>query len=334
MVGTKTFGRAVIVLIGAAVAAAIGAGLFVAVPLYTDVGVLEVLLAVAVFAGGTVAAGRAAGSAFPGYNTAEVEVSGPITREGGGMGPLPSSGGASADDLVEQIERADDDTSVEALVVKLNTPGGAVVPSEDIRRAAAEFDGPTVAYAEDMAASGGYWIASGCDEFHAREESIVGSIGVNGTQLGRTGLAEKAGLDYRRFVAGEYKDTPAVWRDLSTDERAYFQGLLDDWYDAFVDTVAEGRDLDPEFVRDTEARIYIGTEAEESGLVDTVGPRTEMEDRLAERAGVDDLTIEEFEPQQGIQGRIGAGARSVARAFGAGVASAFDGDDYPIRVER
>ncbi|SDJ79247.1 protease-4 [Halovenus aranensis] len=326
----RTLGRLLVVLVGAGLAAGIGIGLVWAVPEFTALGLLDTLLVTVVAVGGLVFAGRLAGEIFPGYNVAEVEVDDVITRDGDGGGPLPVGGGAaSADDIVDQIEKADEDGNAEALIVKLNTPGGAVVPSEDIRRAAEEFDGPTVAYAEDMAASGGYWIASGCDEFHAREASIVGSIGVVGSQLGRTGLAEKAGLDYRRFVAGEYKDSPSVWRELEDREVEYFQGLLDDWYDAFVETVVDGRGLDEEFVRDTEARIYIGEEAAENGLVDTCGPREEMEDRLAETLGVDGIEVETFEPDKGVTDRIGAGARSVARAFGAGVASVIVGDDVP-----
>jgi protease-4 len=188
-------------------------------------------------------------------------------------------------------------------------------------------------YAEDLAASGGYWIASGCDEFHARENSIVGSIGVIGSRLGRTGLAEKIGVDYRRLVAGEYKDAGAAWREFEERDREYLQGLIDESYDAFVETVAEGRDLDEEFVRETEARVYSGREAVENELVDTCGPREEMEQRLADRIGVEELAVEAFEPEQGVTDRIGAGARSVARAFGQGVASVFAGDEGrpPIR---
>jgi len=320
MVERRSLGRIGIVLLGAVLAAAVGVGLFVAVPRFTSVGVLEVLLAVAVFVAGTALAARAAGNVFPSYDVAEVAVDDVITRDGD-AGPLPFGGvGLSADDVVEGIEQADADD-------------GEVVPSEDIRRAAAEFDGPTVAYAEDMAASGGYWIASGCDEFHAREGSVVGSIGVNGARLGRTELAEKVGLDYRQLVAGEYKDAGTPWLELDEDSEAYLQGLIDDSYDLFVETVAEARDLDPEFVRDTEARVYLGAEAGEEGLVDAVGPREEMEDRLADRLGVEEITVETFEPDEGLTEKVGAGARSVARAFGAGVASALVGDDGPrIRV--
>jgi len=330
----RALGRLAVVLVGTVVAAGVGIALFWAVPEFTALGIVETVLIAALVAGGLIIAARVAGEMFPGYNVAEVEVGDVITRDGGSLGPLPTGGGStSADDIVEQIEQADADGNTEALIVKLNTPGGAIVPSDDIRRAAEEFDGPTVAYAEDMAASGGYWIAAGCDEFHAREASVVGSIGVNGAQLGRVDLAEKVGLEYRRFVAGEYKDTPSAWRDLDDDEVAYFQGLVDDSYDIFVETVAESRDLDPEFVRDTEARVYLGAQAGKEGLVDTVGPREEMEDRLADRLGVEEITVETFEPDTGLTEKVGAGARSVARAFGAGVASALVGDDGPrIRV--
>ena len=325
----RTLGRLAVVLVGAGLAVGVGLGVVWLVPEFTELATIDAVLVGVVGLAGIVLGGRIARGLFPSYNVAEVEVGDVITRDGA-PGPLPGGGvSASADEIVEQIERADADDNAAGLIVKLNTPGGEVVPSEDIRRAAAEFDGPTVAYAEDMAASGGYWIASGCDEFHARETSIVGSIGVNGTQLGRTGLAEKVGLEYRRFVAGEYKDAPSVWRELEDKEIEYFQGLLDDWYDAFVETVVEGRGLDEEFVRDTEARIYIGKEAAETGLVDSCGPRAEMEDRLADRIGVDELRVEAFEPQRGVTDRLGAGARSVAYALGAGVASTLTGDDGP-----
>lgn len=328
----RSLGRLVTVLVGTTLAVGVGVGLVWAVPAFTPLGTGETLVAAAVGAAGVVLSGRVAGTLFPGYNAAEVTVGDVITRDGD-TGPLPGAGGgASADAIVEQIERADADSSAEALIVRLNTPGGQVVPSEDIRKAAAEFDGPTVAYAEDLAASGGYWIASGCDEFHARENSIVGSIGVRGSQLGRTALAEKAGLDYRRFVAGEYKDARSPWRELNEQDTEYIQGQLDDFYDAFVTTVAEGRELDEEFIRSTEARVYIGTEAAENGLVDRCGSREAMEDRLANRAGLDGLRIETFEPQQGLADRVGSGARSIAYAAGAGVASALVGDEDDPRI--
>jgi len=276
-------------------------------------------------------AGNAATSLFPAYDVAEVAVEGPISRDGGG-GPLPTTPGATpADDIVEQIDRADDDDNVQALLLKLNTPGGEVVPSDDIRLAAQRFDGPTIAYATDVCASGGYWIASGCDELWAREGSIVGSIGVIGSRVNASDLAEKVGLSYERFAAGEYKDAGTALKEMDDNEREYLQGLIDDYYDTFVERVSDGRDLEPDFVRDTEARIYLGEQAYDMDLVDHLGTRREIETELADRLDTDEVTVEEFEPTRPLMARVGAGAQHVAYAFGAGIAGLGDGRGFRLR---
>jgi protease-4 len=329
MADSSSLGRVLVVLFGALLAGAAGVALFGVVPAYTPLGALEVSLALLVALLGTVFAGRLASSAFPAYDVAEVAVEGAITERG--TAPLPgrSGRGAAADEITEQIHRADEDDAVEALIVKLNTPGGEVVASEDIRHAVENFDGPTVAYATDLCASGGVWVASGCDEVHAREGSRVGSVGVIGASFGAQDLLERAGVEYRRFVAGEFKDSPSAFRELREEERAYWQGLLDAWYEQFVETVVEGRGMDEATVRETEARVYLGREAEELGLVDALGPREAMEERLAERVGVEEVTVEEFEPQRGVTERVRGGARGVARAFGEGVAGVVADDGHP-----
>ncbi|MFC6730899.1 S49 family peptidase, partial [Natronoarchaeum mannanilyticum] len=197
-------------------------------------------------------------------------------------------------------ERDDADDAVDALLVRLNTPVDEVVPSDDTEIAAEAFDGPTIAYAQDTCASGGYWIASGCDELWARDATVVGSIGVIGSTVNAADLAEKVGLSYERFAAGAYKDAGTPLKELDADEREYLQGIVDDLYDNFVERVAEGRDLDAEAIRDTEARVYLGEDAAEIGLVDRLGTREDVEDELSERLGVDAVAVEEFEPERGI----------------------------------
>lgn len=308
-----------IVVAGALVAAAVGVALFVVVPdRVSSVGILGVILVLATALVGLKIAGDLAETVFPTYNVGEVEVSGPITAEGGGMPLRP--GGASADDLVEQIERADEDGNTEALIVTLNTPGGQPVASDEIRRAVAEFDGPTVAHARDVCASGGYMIACGSDELVSYEDSLVGSIGVIANQRKFAEFADRYGVDLERFVGGEYKDTLDPMKPLSEDERAYFQNVIDSSYESFVDLVAESRDVDREFVESTEARIYHGRQAESNGLVDALGDRDDVEARLAERADLDDVSVREFEPERGLGEKLSIGAQALARAFGRGVA--------------
>ncbi|MBX0285967.1 signal peptide peptidase SppA [Haloarcula salinisoli] len=312
-----------IVLLGTAAAVVAGALVFVVFPT-TLTDLLGVLLVLVTGLVGARIATNAAGSLAPSHNVAEVAVEGPITRDGGG-GIASAPTGPGADDIVEQIERADDDRGADALLLKLNTPGGQIVPSEDIRLAAEAFDGPTVAYATDVCASGGYDIAAGCEELWAREGSIVGSIGVIGSRVNASDLADRMGVSYEQLTAGEYKDAGTPLKEFDEDDREYLQGLIDDYYDQFVETVAEGRGLDEAAIRDTEARVFLGSEAHEMGLVDDIGTRDDVEDRLESRLG-EPVTVTEFEPQRGLRSKIRGGAQSVAFALGAGLTSAFEGD--------
>ncbi|WP_290810150.1 signal peptide peptidase SppA [Halovivax sp.] len=330
----RRLSRLAVVLVGVTIVAVAALALFVVWP-ETLTDLFGVVITLVVVIAGIRVAGGIARSIVPSYDVAEVAVEGPITRDGGGGGPLPSRpNSASADDLVEQIDRANDDGSVDALLVKLNTPGGEVVPSDDIRLAADRFDGPTIAYTTDTCASGGYWIASGCDELWAREGSIVGSIGVIGSRLNASELADRIGLDYEQFTAGEYKDAGLPLKELDDDDRAYLQGIVDEYYDHFVDRVSEGRDLDPDAVRETEARIYLGARAHDLGLVDELGTREDVEAAIADRLGRDEVTVEAFEPDRPLVQRMGASAERVAYALGAGIAGVADEREFRLRTER
>jgi protease-4 len=329
---TAALGRGLLAVLAALLAAVVGYLLFVRVPGGNLARLLGVLLTIGVVLAGLRAAGRVADRWFPTYNAAEVAVEGPITRDGGSPVPTaPTTPGA--DEIVEQMERADGDPAVDALVVKLNTPGGQVVPSDDIRLAAERFDGPTVAYATDTCASGGYWIATGCDELWARGESIVGSIGVRSPRFTATGLLERLGVEYQQLAAGEYKEAGTPFAEFTDDDREYLQGLVDGFYENFVERVAEARGLDAGAVRETEARVYLGEDAAEIGLVDGIGTREAVEERVEERLG-EPVAIREFEPQRGLAARVRGGASAVAYAFGAGLARAVtgravEGDDAP-----
>jgi protease-4 len=324
MSATTRLGRLVVTGFGTVVGVLVGLFLFQILP-DTGFGTVEVLLTLATALGFAVVSGRFARSAFPAYNVAEVAVEGPITRDGGGSVVSPPVG-ATADEIVDQIDRADDDGAVDALLVKLNTPGGEVVPSDDIRLAAERFDGPTVAYTNDLCASGGYWIASGCDELWARDGTLVGSIGVRLGNLNLKELGDRVGVDYNELTAGEYKNAGSPFEEFTEDDREYLQDLVDSWYDEFVDVVAEGRGLDDEDVRDTEARVYLGEEAAELGLVDDLGTRDDVEAHV-ESLLEQPVTVEEFRPRRRLRARTMLGATRVAYAAGAGVASVLDRDD-------
>jgi len=326
----KTAGRLVVTAVVAAIAAAVAWFLFVEYPV-TLTDLFGVVLAAAVVLAGLRIGSNLAGSLFPAYNVAEVAVEGPITRDGASSltGPV----GTGADDIVEQIERADEDRSAEALLVKLNTPGGEIVPSQDIRLAAERFDGPTIGYATDTCASGGYEIAAGCDELWAREGSIVGSIGVIGSRVNVSELADRLGIEYEGLTAGEYKDAGLPLKEFEEAEREYLQGLVDDYYDQFVADVVEGRGMDEAEIRETEARVYLGAEAADLGLVDALGDREAVEEHVGELIGAEPA-VTEFAPTSGLADRLRVGTQRAAYAFGSGLAGALVGDADGIEWRR
>jgi protease-4 len=323
MAGSTDVLRTVIVLAVAAVAAVLGWFLFVRWPGSTA-DLLGVVFVIATVAAALRVGGNVAGTLLPTYNVAEVAVEGPITRDSGGM-PPGAPGVPGADDIVDLIEEADEDDAAEGLLLKLNTPGGAVVPSDDIRLAAERFDGPTVAYATDVCASGGYWIASGCDELWARDGSIIGSIGVRGSRVTAADLLDKLGLEYEQLAAGEYKEAGSPLTELEEHERTYLQGIVDDYYDQFLETAAEGRDMDEAALRETDAKVYLGETAHELGLVDDLGTRADVEERLEALLDAE-VDTTELEPTMGLSDRLRGGAERVAFALGAGFANRFADD--------
>jgi protease-4 len=272
------------------------------------------------------------GEDAPDYDVAEVHVKGPIQRD-----PPRTIGRrnrSTADDVVEQIETADEDDAVEALVVRLNTPGGEIVPSEDIRLAVEAFDGPTVGYMTDVCASGGYLVASACDVLVARTGSMVGSIGVIGSRGNFSGLADKLGVEYERFTAGEFKDAGTPLREMDEDEREYIQDLIDAHYDDFVGTVAAGRDLTEAEVRATEAKVYLGEDALEEGLVDAVGTEELVREALCDALDREAVRVREFTKRPSGLARLNIGAQQLSYSFGAGLADRLAGDgDGPLSIE-
>lgn len=233
----------------------------------------------------------------------------------------PAADGTPADDVVTAIEEADESDTTHGLCLKLNTPGGEIVPSDDIRRAVDAFDGPTVAYAQDLCASGGYLAACACDHIVARPNAHLGSIGVIGSQLNLSDFASEHGIDYERFAAGEYKDAGHPYKQVEEDERDYIQSLIDAHYDMFVRAVSDGRDLDADEVRATEARIYLGEDALDAGLVDELGDEETATDWLESELEAPEATTEQVSPgSDGLFNLVGAAER-IAHAFGAGVAS-------------
>lgn len=202
----------------------------------------------------------------------KIKIYGPIVPT---MGRGYHMSGVSPDKIMQKIHWAEQ-RGVRALIFEINSPGGAVVPSKEIAEAVGRTKIKTVAWVRDLAASGGYWIASACDRIVADEMSGVGSIGVISAFLEFSELLKKYGVGYEGFKSGEYKDMGIPFRKPSVKERKVVQEHIDNIHDRFVSAVAENRGLAKDKISKlATGKLYLGSEALKLGLVDRLGGREE-----------------------------------------------------------
>lgn len=193
------------------------------------------------------------------------------------------------DNVLAQIRDAREDSGIQAIVLRINSPGGSVAASESLYREirAAREVKPVVAHFVDIAASGGYYIGAGATEIVTQPGAITGSIGVILTALDTRELFEKIGIEERTFKTGPYKDILSGSRDVTPEEERIIQLLLDQALDQFVLAVAEGRGLPEADVRRVaDGRIISGIEAVRLQLADATGDDEDAIRRAGELAGI------------------------------------------------
>jgi protease-4 len=187
-------------------------------------------------------------------------------------------------DLLEQAANP----AIKAIVVRVNSPGGSVVASDEIYHMLHKFDKPVVIWMGDMAASGGYYIACGGDYVFAHPDTLTGSIGVISQFLNVEELMDKIGVDAMVITSGPHKDLGSMFREMSEEERALWEEIIDETYDGFVELVAQARDLPLDDVRElADGSIYTGRQALALGLVDQVGTPDDAIDKAAELGGIE-----------------------------------------------
>src|SRR5229473_659514 len=176
---------------------------------------------------------------------------------------------------VRDLREHGDNPSVKAVVVRINSPGGVVAPTQEIFSAIQRLrkgGKPVVASLGAVAASGGYYVATAADRIYANPGTLTGSIGVVMQMANIEGLLKKVGVDYVVVKAGSYKDIGNFARTMSPEERKMLQALLDDVYSQFVEAVSEGRGLEKKDVLAfAEGRIYSGQQALALKMVDELG---------------------------------------------------------------
>lgn len=193
--------------------------------------------------------------------------------------------------FLRQLDEYADDKKVRAIVVEINSPGGAVGPSQEIyselKKVKAELKKPIVVVANGVMASGGYYVAVAADKILVQPGTLTGSIGVIMGFMNLEKLYDWAKVERYSLSTGKFKDSGAEYRAMREDEKQLFQELLSGVWKQFKTAVAEGRNLKPEIVNEyADGRILTGEQAVQLGFADQFGTRKDAYDLAAELAGL------------------------------------------------
>jgi protease-4 len=191
--------------------------------------------------------------------------------------------------VTDWIRSLEEDDAVQAVLLRINSPGGVVAPSQEIHDAVRSLaqKKPVVASMGAVAASGGYYIACAADRIVANPGSITGSIGVMAQMLSFAQLLERMGVKDQTVTSGDLKAAGSPTETLSQREREYFQELVQDLHEQFVLAVAQGRNMDMAKVRKlADGRAFTGAQAHRAGLVDALGSRQAAMEQLRDMAKI------------------------------------------------
>jgi len=243
-----------------------------------------------------------------------VPVEGMISDSLGNVGGSGMSGF-----IKDQLQAAADDSDVEAVILKINSPGGEVLASDEIYRSILEFqkehEKPVIASMGSLAASGGYYVAAPCRWIVANDLTITGSIGVIMQSYNYRGLMDKVGLRSEVFKSGRFKDMLSGTKaesDISDEERAMVQRMVDETFGRFKEVVQEGRawsrdqnetdagnagrTLANDWTNYADGRILSGKEAFERGFVDELGNFKTAYERAIQIADISSANVVQYRP--------------------------------------
>lgn len=177
-------------------------------------------------------------------------------------------------EVTDDIVSFKEDPQIKGVILRINSPGGGVGPTQEIYREVLKLKEKKKVYVSmgTACASGGYYIASAADRLYANPSTITGSIGVIMQLMTFEDVLKKIGLQSNTIKAGEFKDTGSPFRKMTPAEKEYMDGIVRNIYEQFMKDIASGRKMNIEVVRKlAEGRIYTGTMAKDAGLVDDIG---------------------------------------------------------------
>jgi len=230
------------------------------------------------------------------YNSAENTTSSNevavIVADGTILPGNDDQGVIGGDAFAAEIRKARENDKVKAIVIRINSPGGSFVASDMMWREvtlAAEKK-PVIASMSDYAASGGYYLAMGCDTIVAQPHTITGSIGIFSVLFDASGLlSNKLGITFDDVKTGEYGDMITISRPLTDAEKNVWQTRTEEIYETFTAKAAAGRNMSQDKLKEVASgRVWTGVQAKERGLVDVLGNFNDAIEIAAEKAGIAD----------------------------------------------
>lgn len=217
-----------------------------------------------------------------GGQIAVVRING-VMSSSGSVGGFLTEGGTSAERVVEDLQRAEDDPNVRAVILRIDSPGGTASSGQEIYSQLRRMKKPVVASIADVGASAAYWAASGAKEIVAGPASDVGSIGVIISVPNYEGLLKKLGVSFVTITRGKYKSIGDPARPMTEEEKSILEGQSEVIYRRFIEDVAAGRRMTvAEVEKLADGLAWPGSQAIEKKLIDRLGNWQDAVDRAAE----------------------------------------------------
>jgi protease-4 len=246
----------------------------------------------------------------PGGDVALIPLSGQVVD----AAPTFGAGAITPRVVRDRLEAASANPRVGAVILRVNSPGGAPAASQEILDVIADHPDPVVVSMGDQATSGGYYLALGADRIVAQPATLTGSIGVIMTTIDPSELLDDLGVELETITSGEHKDMFIPGR-LNEERRAILQRQSDLVYDEFVGAVAEQRELPEDEVRElATGETFTGRQALDAGLVDKVGGLNTAVDLAADLAGLEQPDVVEIRP--GVLEQFGGSVGQAVEALG------------------
>ncbi|MGN0955326.1 signal peptide peptidase SppA [Dialister sp.] len=252
---------------------------------------------------------------------AVIRIDGPIYGGPEADSILNGNNGVTSEQLMKEFKAARKDPQAKAILVRINSPGGSTGATQEI---AEEMDKirssgkPIIISMGDMCASAGYWLASKGNYIFASPATITGSIGVYMDYTNIEDLMDKLGIKNEKIKSGAHKDILSMYRPMTGEEKEMVQTMVDDIYNQFVQTVADGRKMDENKVRAlADGRILTGKQAQDLGLVDAMGNYYDALSYAASSGGIqtDNIPVKSYGNGMSLRGILSGEAKNLSGVF-------------------